>query len=266
MLKQILIAVGLAFGTLTAGAAAAQSNSDEYVSDRFAEGLMEVSHDAVIESAMARGASVAPFIVANPGNAAALMIACESRCSGINARLRVAGMPELRARNSQRRSHLLILEIPVAYTRSLSNFEIGLEIGCRVEVGCLHRWALLSRGSALPLSQRGVRAMPTPAELAQAAQATNVQWTQRPDGNDLRFFYPARAWRGNLSGAARLDCLIAPGGVLRCRTASEQPTYQGFGDAALKLATMLRVAERTEAGETLVGQRLSVPIQFQPGA
>jgi hypothetical protein len=265
MFRSMLAAAGVLVGLALAPAASAQS-AREYVNDRFAEGLMQAQHNAVIEGATSQGAASTPFMVANPGNASALIVACESRCSSVAARIRAAGMPELRARNSDRQPHLLILEIPRTYTRSLSNFEISLDLGCRLEAGCLHRWALVSRGLAMPLSQRGVRTMPTPAELAQATQASNLDWVQRPDGEALRFFYPVRAWRNNISGSARLDCLIAAGGVLRCRARSEAPAQEGFGDAALKLATMLRVAERNEAGETLVGQRVSVPIQFQPGA
>ncbi|MBN8607360.1 MAG: hypothetical protein J0L81_10605 [Caulobacterales bacterium] len=265
MFKHILAVAGLAAGLLCAGQALAQTDQ-EYLDDRFTEALLSVRHDSLVSGPVALQNSGAPFIIENPGNAVAFVLACESRCSGVGARLSVAGMPQLRARNMDDDTHKVVLEIPQAYTRSLSNFEISVDLGCRVERGCLHRWGLLTRGSALPLSQRGVRSMPTPAELAQAARATSVQWVQQPNGEDLRFYYPARAWGSNISGSARLDCLIASGGALRCRAANEQPTYQGFGDAALKLATMLRVAERNEAGESLVGQRVSVPIQFQPGA
>lgn len=265
MLRHSFFAAIVAFGLSAAGAASA-NDAEEYVGDRFAEAMFRVDADAVIEGATARRNSGAPFIVANSGNAVVLIVACEDRCTSVGARLRVAGMPELRVRSTDRAPHLVVMEVPTAYTRTLSNFELNLEIGCRREAGCLHRWALMSRGPALSLAQLGLRAQPTPAELAQASEAASVHWTQRPGANDLRFYYPARAWRSNIAGSARLDCLIAAGGALRCRASGEQPGSQGFGDAALKLSTVLRVAERNEAGEPLVGQRVTVPIQFQPGA
>lgn len=261
MLKAIYASALVAVALSLSGTALAQGYVDD-AQDRFDEILMMTPHDNLIEARADVRPPAGPILLDNPGNARALVLGCETACQNPRLRLRVAGMPDLVATGDPRSPRRVALEIPEAYARSLSNLEIELQLNCDRD-HCAHRWALLARGPAPALAQRGLPAAITDAQW-NAATDLRPQWSQRPNADDLRFYYPPRAWRDRVAGSARLQCLVAAGGALQCRLNEEQPRGAYFGVAAARLATLLRVAEQDENGQSTVGRRVTVPIVFQP--
>jgi protein TonB len=90
--------------------------------------------------------------------------------------------------------------------------------------------------------------------------------TERPSGEDFGRFFPREAAQARLDGRAVIVCAIDQEGGLRCLVQSEAPAGYGFGEAALKLSTRFRVAERLPDGRPTAGGALRLPIRFcHPG-
>lgn len=252
-----LLAVGAAL--MFAGTAAASPR--EEADDRFTEALLTVNYSHAVEGAVGEGGSGAPFMLANPGNAAAVVVGCERRCASIQVTLRVAGMPDLALRSTNQR---LILDIPAEYTRALSNFELDIDVACGGSA-CVRRWALLTRGVAQTMQSRGLPRPITDAEWTRAGETvplSQIAWAQTPTADDMRFFYPVRQWRAQQAGQARLQCLVVQAGALRCRADGQS----AFNDAALRISTRLRAPENDASGQPLLNRRIVVPIRFQPAS
>lgn len=117
----------------------------------------------------------------------------------------------------------------------------------------------------------------TPADLQAAIEAaraagqarpplwvTNPNWTRRPDGNDVFETYPLRARNEGLRGAAVLVCRIGDRGELKlCIVDREEPSGQGFGDAALKLSRVFRMRDKDEGGAPVAGRLITLPIIYR---
>ena len=251
----------LAAGAALAFASTAAASPREEADDRFTEVLYTVNYSRAVEGAVVEGGSGAPIMLANPGNAAAIVVGCERSCISVQVTLRVAGMPDLALRSTNQR---LILDIPAAYTRSLSNFELDIDVACGGSA-CVHRWAMLTRGVAQTMQSRGLPRPITEAEWTRAGETvplSQITWAQTPTADDMRFFYPVRQWRAQQGGQARLQCLVVEAGALRCRAEGQS----AFNDAALRLATRLRAPENDAAGQPLRNRRVVVPIRFQPAS
>lgn len=251
----------LAAGVALAFASTAAATPLEEAADRFAETLLSVNHNRLVEGATLDGSSGPPFMVANPGNAAAIVVGCERRCTGIQVTLRAAGLADLALRTNTQR---LILDIPAEYTRSLSNFEIDIDVACAAN-SCVHRWGMLTRGVPQTMQSRGLPRAITEAEWTGAGESvplSQIAWQQTPSANDMRFFYPVREWRAQQAGQARLQCLVGDAGVLRCRADGQSP----FNDSALRLATRLRAPANDASGQPLRNRRVVVPIRFEPAS
>lgn len=265
MRKTVLIAAIMALAI--AGPAAADDDAYDQAGDRLTEGLFQVTYDSIAEGQTVRGGSNSPFMVANPGNAIAFVAGCEQRCTSMSITVRAAGLPPLRGRATADWQGLLVLRIPQQYQRALSNYEVDYDIGCPREDGCTFRWVLVGNGPPPSLEQRGLPRRITDAEWNAAAppvEGAALNWTTLPTGEDLRFFYPVQKWRDGAQGMARLQCLLADGGRLRCRAARGGDAT--FADAALKLSPILRLAETDSTGASVRGRRIIVPIRFQPGS
>jgi TonB family protein len=103
------------------------------------------------------------------------------------------------------------------------------------------------------------------ALAALAAGAAGAQqittFSQAPSAADIAAAYPAKAKAAGVGGMANLSCQVGYDGHPRdCVTLGEAPDGYGFGFAARKLATKLKVAE---AGMT--GKEVRVPFTFDPG-
>ncbi len=245
-----------------AGAALAQSPRDS-AGDYFLAAVMNTPHDSVLLTGEARGQAGQAFLLPNNGAASAFVVGCEEACSSAHIELRAAGLPPLSASSSAGNPHVAVLRIPSNYARTLSNLEAQIALGCPREQGCYYHWALLSAGDVPTLAQRGMLPAVTDQEwTAGAPPAGALRWVSRPNGDDLRFFYPIQAWSNNRSGSAQLQCLVRPDGALRCRAHDETPAGAGFGDAARRLSTMLRVDASDAAGQSTANRQVVIPVQF----
>jgi hypothetical protein len=192
-----------------------------------------------------------------------LVAGCEEACTSVQIEVRAAGMPPIRAASSADNPHVAVLHIPLQYARTLSNYEARIAISCPRREGCYYAWALLGAGAVPTLAQRGMRPEPTEAQWsAGVPPAGALHWLSRPNGDDLRFFYPIQAWNTGRAGSARLQCLVVADGNLRCRARNETPASAGFGQAARRLSTLLRVDAMDAAGQPTLNRRVEIPVQF----
>lgn len=253
------ISAVLAAGAALMFATAAGATPREEADDRLTEALLGVQFSGTSENVVTEDASGQPFMVTNPGNAGAVVVGCERRCQGIAITLRAAGLPDVRARTNTQR---LVLEIPATHVRSLSNYELDIDVECG-GADCVRHWVMTLRGVPASAQSRGLPRPITEAEWNGAGETlplSQITWQSTPTADDLRFFYPVREWRAGQAGEARLQCLIGDGGALRCRAVGQS----AFNDAALKLATRLRAPTADASGQSLANRRIVVPIRFEP--
>jgi TonB family protein len=93
-----------------------------------------------------------------------------------------------------------------------------------------------------------------------AAQPVAVSWAEAPTAADVAAAWPAKARAAGTAGMANLSCTIGHDGRPRdCAVLGEEPSGQGFGFAARKLAEKLRVAQ---GGST--GAEVRIPVTFDP--
>lgn len=258
MFKKTLFAALLA---LALAPSSAMAGSDDEANDRFIEGVSAIQFDALLAGGTT-DRTTAQFMLANSGNLRAIVVGCDDTCRGIRLEIRAAGLTPLAMRSNSATPRVGIFEVPDAYRRSFSNLEIDIIIDCPQERRCTYRWGAMSRGPAV--SPRHLSS----AEWTRATETVTgdeIQWRQRPTAEDLRFYYPVDAWRTNRSGAATLDCVVQAGGALVCRVREETPARQGFGEAARRLSSLLRLDTESATGGSLVGRRIVVPIRFEPG-
>lgn len=250
-----VLAAGAALMFATSAAATPREEAD----DRLTEALFGTQFSGLAENVVAEDVSGQPFMVTNPGNAGAVVVGCELRCQGIQITLRAAGLPDVTARTREQR---LVLEIPATHVRTLSNYELDIDVDCG-GANCVRHWVLTRRGVPASSQSRGLPRPITEAEWNGAGETvplSQITWQSTPTADDLRFFYPVAQWRASQAGEARLQCLIGNGGALRCRAVGQS----AFNDAAIKLATRLRAPANDASGQPLTNRRVVVPIRFQP--
>ena len=261
MRLRALLAISVLVGSLS-GVAFAISPRDN-AGDYFISAALSTPHDRVLVLQESRGHGGEPILIPNDGSASAVVVGCEDSCSSVQIEVRAAGLPTLRAVSSPENPHAATLQIPTQYAHTLSNYETRIAIGCGRSEGCYYRWALLGAGTVPTLAQRGMRTEPTEAQWnAGVAPAGALHWLSRPNGDDLRFFYPVQAWNSGRSGSARLQCLVVADGGLRCRARNETPAGAGFGQAARRLSTLLRVDATDAAGQPTLNRKVEIPVQF----
>lgn len=259
------ILLGLATIVLACAGAASASPASTSADDNYLGAYMTAGRPGVVERGAGVHANGAPFMLQNNGQPVTFIIGCEDRCSSIRLRVRAAGQPDFNVHNRNDDSHSLTVTLPQAFVRSLSNFEVDIDTDCGGGDECVSRWATVSAGPQASLASRGLPAAPTEAEWnagVPSANAGALQWVARPDGENLRFYYPVNAWRQNRNGSARLQCLVTPTGTLRCRTSEEAPANAGFGEAARRMATAFRVAPTDANGQPTANRRVVVPVEF----
>lgn len=68
---------------------------------------------------------------------------------------------------------------------------------------------------------------------------------------------PIRAW-------TTMECVVVEDGRLdQCRIVSERPEGYGFGEKALEMAREFQMRTTTESGESTVGSRVRIPMQWR---
>lgn len=106
-----------------------------------------------------------------------------------------------------------------------------------------------------------VLAAPVQAQTPRALSPKAAVWTRIPTGNDIANYYPASAARNGISGWAAIQCLATDKGLLaECRVLGESPRDQHFGDAALKLSRLFKLAPADKTGRSVAGGAIIVPI------
>lgn len=94
--------------------------------------------------------------------------------------------------------------------------------------------------------------------------STRERFLRGPTVAERLRFYPAGA-SARRGASASLRCRIAPDTRLEgCQVITERPAGQGFGQAALALATFFRFEPPTENGQPVEGREVTVGIDFPP--
>jgi protein TonB len=68
----------------------------------------------------------------------------------------------------------------------------------------------------------------------------------------------------NVGGHVTLHCQVSVSGTLDCSVASEEPSDQDFGSAALKISKLFKMRPMAKDGVPTAGGEINIPIRFQP--
>ena len=103
---------------------------------------------------------------------------------------------------------------------------------------------------------------PPPPRPKGACVIGKPQWLAVPNAAEVESYDPNRAQR-MVTGSATLQCIVRPdGGLGACAVLDDNPAEFGFGDAALQIAALLRVAPLDEAGQPVAGGVVRFPVKF----
>lgn len=96
----------------------------------------------------------------------------------------------------------------------------------------------------------------------QAAREEAKRFKVSISAEDVARWYPERAQRKHISGSATVTCHVSTyGQISDCKTVSETPVGEGFGEAALKTALFWHGPFRTEQ---IPEQDVTFPVDFKP--
>jgi TonB family protein len=99
---------------------------------------------------------------------------------------------------------------------------------------------------------------------AHAADLTDPVWDKAPGQDDGAKAYPAHAAQAGISGAVKMKCAATSAGLLSdCSVIQETPSGEGFGAAALSLATGMALKPTGGDGQPIAGRNLIVPVRFE---
>ncbi|WP_372783665.1 hypothetical protein [Phenylobacterium sp.] len=93
-----------------------------------------------------------------------------------------------------------------------------------------------------------------------------IDWMRLPSGEDLLRYYPAGALQQRIEGRATISCAVDLRGRFHdCRQIGEDPQGLGFGDAAVKMAPLYKLAVRRSAeGEIAPATPVTFEVRFPP--
>lgn len=112
--------------------------------------------------------------------------------------------------------------------------------------------ALSAGGAAAPVSA-----------TAPSAPLTQVHWLATPTGQDIAEVYPPNAVTSGKGGAVLLECKVAATGALeKCRVEIEDPVGLEFGQAAMELAPLFKMALTAPDGSAVTGRTVRIPVMF----
>jgi len=76
-------------------------------------------------------------------------------------------------------------------------------------------------------------------------------------------YYPEKAQRAGVEGAATISCIVNASGLLHdCTVVEETPADYGFGEAAIKMSVLFRMRPLTKSGQKVDGGTVRLPIRF----
>lgn len=91
----------------------------------------------------------------------------------------------------------------------------------------------------------------------------NADWARRPLAEEVARVYPARALEREVQGRAAVECVVSLSGELRdCIIIREAPAGEGFGEALLRLAPVIRMTPETIDGVPQDGGLVRIPVVF----
>jgi TonB family protein len=100
--------------------------------------------------------------------------------------------------------------------------------------------------------------------VVQAADLNDPVWDRAPGQDDWAKAYPAHAAQAGISGAVKMKCAATADGMLSgCAVIQETPSGEGFGTAALSLASGMALKPAGENGQPVAGRNLIVPVRFE---
>lgn len=93
---------------------------------------------------------------------------------------------------------------------------------------------------------------------------TKPRWTRTLGPEGMTALYPETALKAGVkAGVGVAACVITPIGELSgCSVARETPNDQGFGDAAVKAASVMRMNPWTKEGDGVDGLKVTIPFEF----
>ncbi|MEZ5972967.1 MAG: TonB family protein [Hyphomonadaceae bacterium] len=103
--------------------------------------------------------------------------------------------------------------------------------------------------------------LPLPEAPIDPVVITSPVWVERPRNPER--YYPRDAFMRGIAGEVVLDCDVDVDGRLSCAVASETPAGQGFGDAALRIASA-HVMRPAMLNGTPVRGRYRMVVPFSP--
>jgi len=90
-------------------------------------------------------------------------------------------------------------------------------------------------------------------------------WLRRPNGDDIRSFYPDRAARNGISGRVTITCQVTGKGTLtKCSVVTESPVGEDFGAASLALASKFKMSVMTADCDPVEGGTVRIPLNWSP--
>lgn len=92
---------------------------------------------------------------------------------------------------------------------------------------------------------------------------SEVPFAQRPSASDFSRNYPRRALSAGVSGRVVLSCIVQRSYRLECRVTEEDPSGEGFAQAAQRIARRFRAERQFPDGRTTVGAQVTVPMVFR---
>lgn len=99
---------------------------------------------------------------------------------------------------------------------------------------------------------------------APPSQITQPKWLRLPSAEDLAKFYPPEAAKAGTSGSATIGCTVAADGTLaNCTVVEETPAAMGFGEAALKMGTRIKMGRLSSDGKSTAGAAVRIPFVFR---
>ena len=95
----------------------------------------------------------------------------------------------------------------------------------------------------------------TPAARPPPSNADLPQWTRVPSAQEMTAAYPPGPRAENLAGSGVMDCTIGAAGELTaCEVVSESLAGQGFGAAAVSLASRFQLPLKSPSGAAMAAE------------
>ena len=103
----------------------------------------------------------------------------------------------------------------------------------------------------------------TAASRPPPSNADLPQWSRAPSAAEMAAAYPPGPRAENLAGSGVMDCTVGVAGELTaCEVVSESVAGQGFGSAAISLASKFQLPLKSPSGAAMAGRTVRVPIRW----